>query len=164
VGGAGRRLGGDKATRPFRGRPLWTYGFELLKSFCSQVELVGECAQLDLPTLIEAQPGGGPLGAIVHALKVSDCDWNFVLALDYPLLDADFVRDLGKPGGGLARLPVCQGQPHPLCGYYHRDAKASLPAHGSVLRALSQLGSQVSWVDFAADERFLNVNHPQDLL
>ena len=157
-------MGGDKAMRPFQGRPLWSYGFELLKSFCSQVNLLGECPQLAMPTLVEERPGEGPLGAIRHALKTSGSEWSFVLALDYPLLDLAFVTALGNPDTGLARLPVCDGQPHPLCGYYHRSALQCLPAQGSVLRALESMGSQVSWIEFAADARFLNVNHPHDLL
>ncbi len=159
VGGAGTRIGGGKATRPFRGRPLWSYGFELLQSFCSQVGLVGYCPEIEMPALIERRPGQGPLGGIQAALEAAQSDWNFILALDYPLLDQQFVQQLGSPQQGLARLPRCSGQKHPLCGYYHRDLQ--LPAHGSVLKALE--GAAVEWVDFGDDPRFLNVNRLQDL-
>lgn len=154
-------MGGGKALQLFAGRPLWSYGFELLNSFCSSVRLVGECAELALPKLVEAQPGRGPLGAIVTALEAAQTDWSFVLALDYPLLDLVFVEALGRPERGVARLPRCGEQPHPLCGFYHRAAARELPGQGSVLRALERL--EVEWVDFGEDERFLNVNRPSDL-
>lgn len=154
-------MGGAKALKLFRGRPLWIYGYELLGSFCREVHLLGECPDLGLPTLVEDQPGQGPLGAIGAALKASQADWNFILALDYPLLDRGFVEALGTPSGGMARLPRCGQQKHPLCGFYHRSAGEVLPTAGSVLRALENL--EMRWVDFGDDPRFLNVNRLEDL-
>ena len=154
-------MGGGKALKEFRGRPLWSYGFELLNSFCASVQLVGECAELGLPTLMEEQPGQGPLGGIVRALQAAQSEWSFVLALDYPLLDMPFVEALGRPDEGLARLPRCGHQKHPLCGFYHRRAAQILPGGGPVLRALEIL--PVEWIDFGQDDRFLNVNRPEDL-
>lgn len=161
VGGAGSRMGGGKALRHFDGLPLWRHGYNLLQSFCASVQLVGECAELELPQLVEERPGQGPLGGLVAALSAAQTDWNFVLALDYPLLDHAFVEALGSPDGGVALLPRCLDQPHPLCGYYHRGAVAHLPRRGSVLRALE--GLEVNWIDFGDDPRFLNVNRPEDL-
>ena len=122
---------------------------------------MGECSELGLPTLVEEQPGQGPLGAIVAALKSSKTDWNFLLALDYPLLDLAVVQTLERAKGGLACLPVCGSQKHPLCGFYHRQASHILPEQGSVLRALQSV--RVEWVEFAPDQRFLNVNRLEDL-
>lgn len=161
VGGAGSRMGGGKALKPFRGRPLWSYGYDLLRSFCDSVQLVGECPELQLPTLVEESPGQGPLGGIVAALKATQTAWNFLLALDYPLLDLAIVEALQRPKEGWARLPVCGAQKHPLCGFYHRQASRVLPSEGSVLRALQLL--PVEWVEFAPDRRFLNVNCLEDL-
>lgn len=154
-------MGGGKALKLFDGLPLWRHGYDLLHSFCASVRLVGECADLRLPQLVEECPGQGPLGGLVAALSAAETDWSFVLALDYPLLDRAFVEALGRPEGGMARLPRCLDQPHPLCGYYHRRAVERLPRRGSVLRALE--GLDVSWVDFGDDPRFLNVNRPEDL-
>lgn len=154
-------MGGGKAVVDFRGRPLWSYGYDLLSSFCHKVVLVGECPEIALPKLVEAEPGQGPLGGMVAALRASQTDWNFVLAVDYPLLDRAFVTELGEPRAGDARLPVCQGQRHPLSGYYHRRAGVLLPTGGSVLRALEAVA--VEWVEFSSTERFLNVNRPEDL-
>ncbi|MFN8607737.1 MAG: molybdenum cofactor guanylyltransferase [Vulcanimicrobiota bacterium] len=159
VGGAGQRMGGSKAIRLFRGRPLWRYGYELLCGFCSEVRLLGRCPEIELPSLIEPEPGHGPLGAIRAALQATEAPWNFVLALDYPLLDPSFLVQLGHPASGLARLPCCGQQKHPLCGYYHREIQ--LPSRGSVLKALQS--QPVAWVDFGVDPRFLNVNQEADL-
>lgn len=172
VGGQGRRMGGAKATRLFAGRPLWRYGYQLLQPFCAQVKLVGLCAELDFPTLVEDWPGQGPLGAVLCALQYSlpESPWNLVLALDYPLLRQEIVQALLPPPGSaaLARLPRCQGQSHPLCGFYHRAAAVALggafaAGERSLLKALELLGNGLEWVDFADSEPFLNVNRPQDL-
>ena len=154
-------MGGGKAWRLFAGRPLWSYGHELLQSFCTEVRLVGACPELPLVSLVEKVPGQGPLGGILAALEASQTDWNFILALDYPLLDQDFLETLGRPTSGLARLPHCGPQKHPLCGYYHREAASRLSPQGSVLRALEN--QAVEWVDFGQDDRFLNVNRLEDL-
>jgi molybdopterin-guanine dinucleotide biosynthesis protein A len=167
VGGQGRRMGGCKASRLFAGRPLWRYGYELLQQCCAQVHLLGHCPDLELPTRVEKSPGQGPLGALVDALESTPGDWNLVLALDYPLLTLDVVEQL-RPGLGLARLPRCQGQPHPLCGCYHRQAAGPLGeafrgGERSLLRALAGLGEQVHWLEFGDSGPFLNVNSPADL-
>ena len=167
VGGQGRRMGGAKATRIFDGRPLWSHGHDLLSQCCSQVVVLGHCPELELPALVEETPGQGPLGGVVCALNHSSTPWNLVLALDYPLLTADMVARL-RPPRGLACLPSCQGQAHPLCGYYHRAAAAPLgealaAGQRSLLRAVEGLGEQVHWVDFEDERAFLNVNHLSDL-
>ena len=167
VGGQGRRMGGQKATRLFAGRPLWSYGYDLLQQICSQTVLLGECPELPLPTRPEALPGRGPLAALVPALEASESAWNVVMALDYPLLTRDLLERL-SPVGGLARLPSCQGQKHPLCGYYHRQAarplgRALAGGERSLLGALEALGDEVEWLDFEDGGPFLNVNQPADL-
>lgn len=156
-------MGGGKALKAFGGRPLWSYGYDLLCSFCTSVQFVGECPELDFPKLVEEKPGQGPLGGIVTALRAAETEWCFILALDYPLLDRDFVEALWLPDGdeAVARLPCCGSQKHPLCGFYRRRAADFLPSAGSVWRALDSL--EVKWVDFGADERFLNVNRLEDL-
>lgn len=167
VGGQGRRLGGAKAIRPFRDQPLWSYGQRLLEQCCDHVTLLGKCPELNRPTLVEPEPGQGPLGALLCALQHSPPEGCLVLALDYPLLGPSIIERLRPPDDDWqARLPRCGRQRHPLCGFYHPRALPALWAayqagERSVRRALE--GVVVDWIDFEETDAFLNVNHPADL-
>ena len=160
VGGEGRRLGGNKAQQLFAGRPLYQYAWENLHSFCSRVIMLGQYPPCPGEVWCESSPGQGPLGAIRYALQRSPEDWNLVLAVDYPYLGAAVWERL-LPLQGKARLPRCEGQVHPLAGFYHRSCGLEHPS-GSVVKALAQ-EKGVEWVDFNDPQPFLNVNRPQDL-
>lgn len=193
VGGQGRRMGGGKALKLFQQRPLWTYGRDLLRQVCNPVKLLGACPDLGLEeTLVEPDPGQGPLGALIYALELSQTCWNLILALDYPCLTRELLEPLlpgqtnsptswspeqkisessclSLPLGEWARLPRCQGQVHPLCGYYHKDAVKGLrtsyeQGERSLVKALNRLGPAVAWVDYEDPAPFLNVNRPSDLV
>lgn len=170
VGGQGRRLGGQKASRLFQGRPLYQRGWELLGQLCSRSIWLGQCPDLPAPPGVECwqeePPGQGPLGALVWALSRSQSEWNLVLALDYPRLT---IEVLPQPQlGRLAVLPQVGARRHPLCGWYHRSIARELEkawnrGERSLLRALDGCES-VTWVESAPVSAFLNVNQPEDFL
>lgn len=166
VGGEGRRLGGNKLTQPYRGLPLWSYGVRLLEELCSCVVLLGR-AELAYPQWLESEPGQGPLGGMLRALRQAPEPWCVLLAVDYPELPAEAVLRLcaAWESGDRALMPVVGEQAHPLCGVYHRELAEPLGhryAQGerSVLRALEGL---VRPVPFAETGWFHNVNRPTDL-
>lgn len=155
-------MGGQKATRLFRGRPLWLWGYELLRDVCESVILLGDCPDLQGEFWREPAPGGGPLPALAYALERTTTPWNLVLALDYPLLQRQHVEALGLPRGR-ATLPTCEGRRHPLCGYYHRDLGREWRGQGGSLLGALDAQSAIHWVEVADPAAFLNVNHPADL-
>jgi len=157
---------GAKASRLYKGRPLFEYGWGLLGNLCKRRVWLGDCPDVVPPSgaLCLDDPGQGPLGAILAALNESSTPWNLILAVDYPELTLEILKTLPLRTGALAVLPRAAGQPHPLCGYYHRDLAGSLQrcweqGERSVLRALEG----VDWVDFSDSSGFCNVNQPSDL-
>jgi molybdopterin-guanine dinucleotide biosynthesis protein A len=160
VGGQGRRIGGNKAHRPFAGKSLYQWAWGNLNRYCSRVVLLGENPPCEGEHWSEPEPGQGPLGAIRFALSQTPDEWNLIVALDYPYLGAN-IWDQLLPLSGRARLPRCQGQPHPLGGFYHKDCRLE-GAGASLLRALEGEDG-VHWVDFCDPEPFLNVNRLEDL-
>jgi molybdenum cofactor guanylyltransferase len=172
VGGQGTRLGGHKATRLYKGQPLFSYALALLQTQPGWTVLLGRCpelAHLALPQWWEASPGQGPLGALVRALSHSPSEWNLVLAVDYPELSCQLLDALAQEAQPAddAVLPCAAQERHPLCGFYHRRAAPTLEAafgagERSVQRALQ--GLAVRWVDVASRHAELhNVNRPTDL-
>lgn len=162
-------MGGAKALQTYKGRPLYSYGLQLLQSQTRWTVLLGRCpelAHLPLPQWWEETPGEGPLGALVRGLRHSPTSWNLMLALDYPDFDMSILPALDRREGAAAILPRAGGQAHPLCGFYHRDALPGLErqfcrGERSVLRALEAV--QVRWLDVPPGEALHNVNRPSDL-
>lgn len=166
VGGQGRRIGGHKPLRPFRGQPLASIAWDLLAPCSRRIALGrGELPSHIGPQWWEEPAGQGPLVALAWALERSDSEWNAVLAVDYPQLPADLWEQLQQQRApeALAALPRLNGRMHPLCGLYHRDLAVTLRTavergERSLCRALSVLGESV-WLEGPWDEEcFLNVN------
>lgn len=162
-------MAGAKASRHYQDRPLFEFGWGLLGQLCDRRVWLGDCPDV-LPqsgTCCLADPGQGPLGAILCALQESSTPWNLILAVDYPELTFEILKGLPLRRGALAVLPRAEGQPHPLCGYYHGDLRPVLQARWdqgerSVVRALGGVEG-VDWVDFPNSSSFRNVNQPSDL-
>ncbi len=61
------------------------------------VALIGDPARLGhlgLPVFPDELPGCGPASGIYTALRVTETDWNLVLACDMPAVSADILRQL----------------------------------------------------------------------
>jgi molybdenum cofactor guanylyltransferase len=127
---------------------------------------------LGLPMAADDQPGCGPLGGIVTALRcwAGQADGVLFLPCDLPGLTAREVKDLAAafdpPRTLLAAARTANGQWHPLCSVVHVDRAATLTealkrGERSVWRLWEQLGAKP--VSFDDDVPFLNVNTPEDL-
>jgi molybdenum cofactor guanylyltransferase len=134
-------MGRDKALLPYRGRVLVAHVAAVVEEAlgpAGHVAILGEpdCYRdLGYPVHADLIPNCGPLGGIVTALKLTQTDWNLVVACDMPTLTATSLRML------VARTLESQanciaasgptGEPEPLCALYHRRA---LPALDRALR------------------------------
>ena len=139
AGGEGRRMGGMKALRPFRGAPLVAHAVELARRWSDQVVVMvrqeGQAAgAVDAPLVCDAEAIPGPLAGLAGALGHAEArGLELVLAVpcDMPNLPQDLPQRLAAglgPEHGAA-LPVVEGELQPICGLWRVGALAALPAY-----------------------------------
>ncbi|MDO3641206.1 NTP transferase domain-containing protein [Mucilaginibacter sp. L3T2-6] len=99
AGGQSRRMGFDKGSFNWHGKPQRYYAADMLKTFCSEVYIscrTDQQAEIknDYPSLPDTFAGLGPYGAILSAFRYNpDSAW-LVLASDLPLMDEQTLRFL----------------------------------------------------------------------
>lgn len=181
VGGAGRRMGRDKALLSFEGVPLAHRLAERVRSAAGSATLVGSrrlYATLGWPIIEDRFPGRGPLAGIHSLLKQSAAEWNLVVACDLPFLSAPFLRFLLRAAtetsaeGAQLVVPV-SSRGYELAAVLRRDC---LPAAEAALAGgdyrLSGFYARLRRREIAAAEwrrfdprglLFQNVNTPEDV-
>ena len=120
VGGRSSRMGSSK-TEMFLER-IVTAARPVFDAVLAVQRLGGEAASI--PTIFEGHhEGAGPVFGVVAALRHAQAKC-FVLAVDYPLVTAEVLRDLRDREG----VPVWDGHPHPLCAVWRVEALPRLEA------------------------------------
>jgi molybdopterin-guanine dinucleotide biosynthesis protein A len=133
AGGAGRRIGGGKATRVLAGRPLASHPADALRAVCERVAIVAKPGT-ELPDLTgvehwddEPAEPRHPLTGIVHALERAG-EPVLVCAADMPFVTAEALRTLMSAGGDTATVAVAGGVLQPVLAVYAPAALATLRA------------------------------------
>ena len=184
VGGKSTRMGRDKATLLFGGKPFLQHAVEIARGAADFVCLVGSedalrtaAEKYGFPIIADTFPGTGPLGGI-HAALVSPValEWNLVLAVDTPFITQELVRYLRERAAafaGCAVLPRAAGRLQPLCGMYRQSfaaqaRKALECGRYKIEDALASEAFEVaSEEELSAHgfhaEMFANINTPQEL-
>lgn len=155
TGGAGRRLGRDKARLPMARRLAEV----LQQALDGPVYEIG-AGTTGLPC-IDDEAREGPLAALALA-PAGDA---VVLACDLPKLSVDSVRRLAaRPG---TAVPVVEGRAQPLCARYDAAALAVVPtlvAAGERRMAALLDAVEVEWLyGFASADELADVDTPDDL-
>ncbi len=171
AGGAGRRLGGSKATVGLHGRPLISYPLAALQQVVADVVVVAK-PSTPLPGIagvtiwIEPERPSHPLLGIVHALSLADGRPILVCAGDLPFVTPRALEQLlaADPAGAPAVIACAAGETQPLLGCYQAVALEHLgrrELEGSVREAVASIGARTVEVD---PHVLFNVNYPEDLL
>jgi molybdopterin-guanine dinucleotide biosynthesis protein A len=138
AGGASKRMGQPKALLPYRGTTLVEHVAKIVAEAVgsaapSSVTLIGDpgsLGHLGLPVFPDELPSYGPASGIYTALRVTNTDWNLVVACDMPAVTADLLRVLLLRAETAERNCVAAtgpyGQPEPLCAVYHRRCLPAL--------------------------------------
>jgi molybdopterin-guanine dinucleotide biosynthesis protein A len=177
AGGRSLRMGRDKAQIPWGSGTMLSSAVVQMKQVTSHVFIVGalETENAPAPVLADTAPGLGPLAGIHAALTHSKTEWNLVLAVDLPLITADFLATIVKHCGGatVAVVPKVHGQLQPLCAAYHRAIlpeveRALASGELSIHRLLERLSTRIIEEADLITGGFppgmlLNVNTPEDL-
>jgi molybdopterin-guanine dinucleotide biosynthesis protein A len=128
AGGASRRMGQDKALLEGSGGPLLGRLSRIVAAAaggCTVVAPAGRYEGLGVPVLSDLWPGEGPLGGILTVLENTSALWNLIVAVDMPLLDAEFLaRLLAEARQGREALVPAHpdGSLEPLCAVYPSTA------------------------------------------
>jgi molybdenum cofactor guanylyltransferase len=136
AGGQSRRMGRDKATIVFRGKPLWQIQLDLLHKLQPAEIFVSARTDPawrppDLTFVPDEPPSRGPLSGLTATLARIRSNHLLVLAIDMPSMNEDHLRylcDKIEPGRGV--LPM-GNQAEPLAAIY------PVEAHVEFVNALS---------------------------
>ena len=172
VGGNSTRMGCDKALLDCRGQPLAAHVADTVREAAGSVRLVGppeRYAHLGFEVVPDLEPGRGPLGGIRTALRVSEAEWNLVVACDMPSLTPEFLRTLlaeAEQSAGDVLMPVSPaGLPEPLCAVYRKDCLPAVEAalrEGRLKTSDAFLTVRLVRLDVPQSEWFANMNTPEE--
>jgi molybdopterin-guanine dinucleotide biosynthesis protein A len=178
AGGEARRMGKDKATLLFRGKPLWQIQLELLRKLGPAEIFVS--ARTDPPWrpanvrfVADDPPSRGPLSGLAAALTRMRAKHLLALAIDMPFITENYLTFLCsqiEPGRGV--LPKIDNRAEPLAAIYPQEALANVQSALSgkdfslqtVTGRLVAAGKlQVMPVTSQERKLFLNLNELADL-
>ena len=94
AGGKSSRMGVDKATLMFGGRPMVEIAVEKLRGLCAEVSIAGNREDLDgfAPVVREERVECGPGAGVEAGLKACTQPLALFVPLDVPLVPAEFLR------------------------------------------------------------------------
>jgi len=128
AGGESRRMGSDKATFLFRGKPLWQVQLETLQKLEPKEIFVS--ARIDPPWrsdrvlfVADVPPSRGPLSGLAASVSQMSTSHLLALAIDMPWMSNKYLEFLCaqvEPGCGV--LPKIGDRAEPLAAIYPREA------------------------------------------
>jgi molybdopterin-guanine dinucleotide biosynthesis protein A len=175
AGGEGRRIGGAKPLKQFRGERLVDRVLRQAFSWSDLVVIaVRDPAQVEPveARLIQDKHVPGPLGGLISGLEFARQNKRpFLLSIptDMPFLPHDLRDRLrGDIGDHACALAASGGQLHPVCGLWRCSALDQVEQYAAAgRRSLKGLAGQLGFasVDWPVDgaDPFFNVNTSEDL-
>jgi molybdopterin-guanine dinucleotide biosynthesis protein A len=178
AGGESRRMGTDKATIVFRGKPLWQVQLETLRELRPAKILLSARTHPswrpdDVQFIEDAPPSRGALSGIAASLVKIRTPHLLALAIDMPFMTEKYLRSLChaiEPGRGI--IAQINNRAEPLAAVYPREAEIDFRAAlaGSdfslqnIVRHLVTSG-KLRAISVTEEERrlFRNVNNMSDV-
>lgn len=170
-------MGRDKAFLEMNGEPMWRRQLTLLETLAPAELLIAGPNHADwlaagCETLHDAVPDSGPLSGIVAGLRRITTPSLLVLAIDLPLMTADFLAQLiASSAGDVGVVPKRADCFEPLAAVY---PKAALPLAENALQVRDRsvqrfaalcVGHQLlreHMISPDEERLFLNANTPAD--
>ena len=129
AGGESRRMGTDKATFLFRGKPLWQVQLETLRRLQpAEIFLSAKTDPLwrpgDVQFIADLPPSRGPLSGLAASLAKIDTAHLLALAIDMPFMTENYLRSICAaiaPGRGV--VAKIDNRAEPLAAIYPREAE-----------------------------------------
>lgn len=135
VGGESRRMGRDKSTLVWQGKPLWRHVYDAVRPLVSEVLIVGRPDRCDWSPV--AVPQGcrfvadevqarGPLAGIDAALRYASHTDVLVTACDLPHLQKALLAGLLDDARGDVVITRRQGRFEPLPAVYRKRCREAV--------------------------------------
>jgi molybdopterin-guanine dinucleotide biosynthesis protein A len=173
AGGESRRMGKDKATLSYRGKPLWQIQLELLRQLAPQEIFVSARSDLDwrpadIQFVADDPPSRGPLSGLAASLDRMSTSHLLAIAIDMPWMSNKYLEFLCaqiEPGRGV--VPKIGDRAEPLVAIYPREAalhtgNALTGSDFSLQSLIRHLVTAGKLQEISVEERdkklFLNVN------
>jgi molybdenum cofactor guanylyltransferase len=179
AGGESRRMGTNKATFLFRGKPLWQVQLETIRKLQPAEIFVSAKTDPswrpdDVQFIADIPPSCGPLSGLAASLaKIHTTPHLLALAIDMPFMTENYLRsicDAIEPGRGV--VAKIDNRAEPLAAVYPREAEIEFrTACGgtdfslqNVVRHLVTYGKLLE-ISVTEQERrlFRNVNNVSDV-
>ncbi len=173
AGGQGSRMGGDKALKLLRGRPLIEWVIGALRGQGTDIVIsandnVAAYAAYGYPVLADTVAGyAGPLAGVHAAMQSAATEWVASVPCDTPFLPRDLMaRLLAAADAADAAVAAAEGKRHPTIAIYRTRVLPELDrylAQGGrrVGDWLRQLHAREAAFDDAA--AFININSLEEL-
>src|SRR5262249_31668538 len=178
AGGESRRMGKDKATLLFRGKPFWQIQLELLRKLQPSEIFISARSDpawrpKDIPFVADIPPSRGPLSGLAASLAQMHDIHLLALAIDMPLMTEKFLRCLcAKIEASRGVVPKIGNRVEPLAAIYPREAEIDFRSAltgadfslQSLTRRMVETGKLRAIPVTDYDKGFfLNVNEPADI-
>lgn len=145
AGGAGRRMGQDKAAVEIAGKPLLEIVIAALGSVADQLIVAGRHDALDGVEAVPDPDGPayrGPLAGLVAGLKAANNPIALVVAVDQPWVRPQTLVGLSQRYRELPVVPIVDGVRQTTCAAYPASlaplAEAELTGGGSIQSLLDR--------------------------
>ena len=178
AGGESRRMGTDKATFLFRGKPLWQIQLQTLRRLKPKEIFVS--ARIDPPWrrddvlfVADVPPSRGPLSGLAASVNRMSTSHLLALAIDMPWMSNKYLKALCariEPGRGvIAKIDNCA---EPLAAVYPHEAEidfrtALAGADFSLQNVIRHLVTSGKLLEISVTEEerrlFRNVNNVSDV-
>jgi molybdopterin-guanine dinucleotide biosynthesis protein A len=128
AGGESRRMGQDKPTLVFDGKPLWQRQLELLRKLHSHEIFVSARIDpgwrpMDVQFVPDQFPSRGPLSGLAATLPRIQTDHLLALAIDMPLMTEELLHSLCCAVGPFCGIvPMIDDHAEPLSAIYPKAA------------------------------------------
>ena len=178
AGGQSYRMGKEKETLHFHGKPLWEIQLSLLRGLDPEEIFVSARTDppwrpADVKFVPDDPPSRGPLSGLSAAVRQIRSDHLLALAIDMPFMDTNHLRFLCgeiEPGRGV--VPVIGDRAEPLAAIYPVEADVDFVAalsgsnfslQGLTKRLVKAGKVRVIRVGKQEEHFYRNLNEPADL-
>jgi molybdopterin-guanine dinucleotide biosynthesis protein A len=178
AGGESRRMGTDKATFLFRGKPLWQVQLETLRRLRpAEIFLSARTDPSwrpdDVQFIADIPPSCGPLSGIAASLVKIHTAHLLALAIDMPFMTENYLRSICnaiEPGRGV--VAKIDNRAEPLAAVYPREAEidfrnALTGSDFSLQNVVHHLATSGKLLEISVTEQerrlFRNVNNASDV-